>query len=263
MCMADDPDQPAKDVEAHFNQGAQDQSRSLSSSDIQDQANQQGWHPDEQEHKRHERRYWRFQYITSSITLLFSFGAAIGAFTGSYIAYQAFVASTQAVEEAKRQANAAESQVAVARDTAERQLRAYVLPEIALLHDISDPRPHYTFQAKNYGQTPAKELTVWVSWRYFDIKKIDFPTDPPNIPLSEYLVGPQGFTVHTDRVFLDDGRKAAIRDGTAVFLLFGEIKYKDVFDKDRTTKFKFAWGGGFSAETSGPLDVYSDGNEAD
>jgi hypothetical protein len=43
-----------------------------------------------------------------------------------------------------------------AEDTAERQLRAYVLPEKALLVNINDPTPHYIFHAKNYGQTPPR-----------------------------------------------------------------------------------------------------------
>src|SRR6187431_2243000 len=42
-----------------------------------------------------------------------------------------------------------------AEKTAERQLRAYVLPEKAVLTNISDAEPRYIFNAKNYGQTPA------------------------------------------------------------------------------------------------------------
>jgi hypothetical protein len=131
--MADEPNQPAKDAEANSNEAAHDQSDAPSDGNIQNQTSQQGWHPDEQEHKRHERRYWRFQYIISSITLLFSLIAAVGAFTGSYIAYKAFIASTNAVNEAKRQANAAESQIAVAQKIPHNANCARMLPLIRVI----------------------------------------------------------------------------------------------------------------------------------
>jgi hypothetical protein len=151
-----------------------------------------------------------------------------------------------------------------AEDTAERQLRAYVLPEKALLLNINDPTPRYIFHVKNYGQTPARELTVWVGWRYFDIQKIDIPKTRPALPnLSKYLLGPQGFTTHSDIVYLDDTRKQQIRNGAAIFLLFGDVRYKDVFERDRVTTFRFAWGGGYSMDTTGPLDVCAEGNDAD
>jgi hypothetical protein len=150
-----------------------------------------------------------------------------------------------------------------AEDTAERQLRAYVLPEKALLLNINDATPRYIFHAKNYGQTPAHELTVWVAWRYFDIGKIDIPVArPANLQLSKYLLGPQGFTTTSDTVYLDDDRKTKIRNGQAMFFLFGDARYKDVFGRDRISTFRFAWGGGFSVDTTGPLDVHDEGNDA-
>lgn len=154
-----------------------------------------------------------------------------------------------------------------AEDTAKRRLRAYMLPEKAWLINIEDPRLTYSFQAKNYGQTPAHQVTVWVEWRYFDdIRKIEIPTERPEIPnLSKFLIGAQGFTLHSDCIYLNDERKKKIRDGEAMFFIFGDIRYKDIFGINRTTKFRFAWGGGYEI-TPGPigaLDVHAEGNETD
>lgn len=64
------------------------------------QAAAQGWHPEEQQHRRYERGFW-IAYIV--LTILLAGGAAVSA----YFAYQAYVASTLAVVEARRQSNAA------------------------------------------------------------------------------------------------------------------------------------------------------------
>jgi hypothetical protein len=164
--MADQPYQPTKDTKADSNETARDQPGAVGPPAIQDQAAQEGWHPEEQEHRREERRYWRFQYITSSITLLFSFAAAIGAIVGSYIAYQAFIASTQAVVEAKRQAAAAESQVDIADRSMRISNRAYVLSNSGRLisygnNDRGDRRWNIIPIIENFGNTPTKLLRVY------------------------------------------------------------------------------------------------------
>ena len=151
-----------------------------------------------------------------------------------------------------------------AEDTAKRQLRAYVLPEKAWLTNLGDLRPTFHFQAKNYGQTPAHEVTVWVGWRYFDIGDVQIPIQRPEIPnLSKYLLGPQGFTFHTDQVYLEDERKRKIREGKAIFFILGDIQYKDIFGTDRITKFRFAWGAGYDIGPDGFLMVHAEGNETE
>jgi hypothetical protein len=91
------------------------------------------WSAEEKEHKRQERGYWSFQRKASVLTLFFSFVAATGAIVGAIIAYNAFVASTKAVAEAKRQADeagrqatAAETQIENGKIAEIRQLRAYL-----------------------------------------------------------------------------------------------------------------------------------------
>jgi len=71
-----------------------------------------------------------------------------------FFAYGAYVASKQAVAEAKRQANAAESQIDVARDTEHRQLRAYLRINHGPI-TVSDNTASAEIRISHSGQTPA------------------------------------------------------------------------------------------------------------
>lgn len=74
---------------------------------ISDQSKYEEWHSDEREHKAEERAYWRRQSSNSKWALIFSiftFGTALIAVG---IAYFAFQASSQAVVQARREADAA------------------------------------------------------------------------------------------------------------------------------------------------------------
>jgi hypothetical protein len=265
--MADEPNQPTKGSQTNTDEAARDQSDAARHSDVQNQAGQQGWHADEQEHKRHEKRYWRFQYTTSSITLLFSFGAAVGAFTGSYIAYQAFIASTHAVSEAKRQADAAEAQIAIARDTAERQLRAYMSPMGSAFFEFDPNHPEKEFFAlivfKNSGQTPAYDFTAkgGATVAEFPLKEKlslrDQPSGPGAIgPGNEYRL----------RVGIEGVPKdywMAVQAGQAAIYVNGIYSYRDAFKIERTGEFRLYYGGKHGLTKDYNLTFDLEGNRAD
>jgi hypothetical protein len=104
-----------------------------------------GWHPEEKDHRKTERRYWK---ATAALTLI----AAVGAIVASVIAYRAY-------GEARRQADAVEGQMEVARDTERRQLRAYLY--VRRYPIIADQK---TAAAKieiyHAGATPAYRIKI-------------------------------------------------------------------------------------------------------
>jgi hypothetical protein len=63
-----------------------------------------GWHTEEREHRRSERRFWN-AYFGLTVPIV------IGAVLSAFFAYRAYDTTLQALVEAKRQANAAEAQV--------------------------------------------------------------------------------------------------------------------------------------------------------
>jgi hypothetical protein len=109
-----------------------------------------GWHADEREHRRRERKFWTAYIALTALTV-------VGAFVGAFFAYGAYVASKQAVAEAKRQANAAEFQIDVARDTEHRQLRAYLHINHGPI-TVSDNTASAEIRISHSGQTPAYKI---------------------------------------------------------------------------------------------------------
>src|SRR5258708_2114989 len=109
-----------------------------------------GWHAEEREHRRQERRF-RNAYICLSIFTV------VGALLSAFFAYRAYDASTRAVVEAKRQANAAEVQIDVARDTEHRQLRAYLHINHGPI-TVSDNTASAEIRIAHSGQTPAYKI---------------------------------------------------------------------------------------------------------
>ena len=66
--MADEPNQSAKSTENNTNSAGNDKPNAAPSIVISQHTEEKGWHPEEQEHRRQERRYWRFQYGTSTVS---------------------------------------------------------------------------------------------------------------------------------------------------------------------------------------------------
>ena len=160
---------------------------------------------------------------------------------------------------------ATRSLVRGAENTAERQLRAYVLPEKCWFENFGSDRPRFRVITKNYGQTPASETKIWVGWRYHDQFPHELPTSPPDdLLMCSNFLGPLGFTTHFDDADLGADRREALRIGEAIFFVLGTITYKDVFGKVRMTKFRFACGRDYGMpDIGGTLYVCHEGNEAD
>jgi hypothetical protein len=145
-------------------------------------------------------------------------------------------------------------QVMVSRDTARRQLRAYVFVSGAkIIHGITDNsiiEAHV--EIKNSGQTPAYKMMAVIG--------LTFDTYPPpqsitlTVPDQNYLslrtridLGPgdKTFTdTHAGRL-LTPLEKDSLVAGTKAIWVYGEIRYRDAFCRKQWTKYRLIIGGPF------------------
>jgi hypothetical protein len=142
-------------------------------------------------------------------------------------------------------------------ETAERQLRAYVLVTTAEI--ISrDPRPGIRLAFKNSGQTPAYDVRIWVdvSIRTPDNERHFSP------PLQDHRMGSSIIgdlildkylevdLVHEEHILLAEGK--------ITLYVWGEVTYRDAFNRQRRTRYRLR-----SLRSSEPgLHPCEEGNEA-
>jgi hypothetical protein len=148
-----------------------------------------------------------------------------------------------------RHAAHTENLVATARDTAERQLRAYlqVTPDqnsVVWINTVHIPACRVF--VKNAGQTPAYEVQADGA-----INPAPFPLREP---LSEFLSPEEQFRLvihpgegHTinfigDRLLTEDEVDRLVPGKDLRLYLYGQVRYKDAFGKDRYTRFRMSTG---------------------
>ena len=218
-----------------------------------------GWHADEKAHKLEERRFWRFQRITGAITLLFSFIAAAGAVSAVGIAYNAFIASTAAVGEAKRQAD-------VAKDTEIRQLRAY----LSVAHgpiQATDSDVAVDILIFHAGGTPAYRIRldamIEVGSYLLNQTKLTNPDVPPGtrigIPRYQYAALYSGSAPIKQAIKMAQPASEAIRlvknsdylrGQIYAYYMHGRVRYMDIFNAEHAYDFCFVFRGNLGFEGS-------------
>src|SRR5262249_20536144 len=160
----------------------------------------------------------------------------------------------------KRQADAAEKQIGIAKDTEERQLRAYVFDIRATMRDFAiGKKPNVRITIKNVGQTPAYNVRFRGG-----IKPVpsnfsgSFPLISDNANRS---VGPgvELYPVLTADEVLTDTVNMTVHNGVTVYLVSGIIDYTDAFDQPRFKNFRLV----FDRESicDGALTMTPDGND--
>ena len=179
-------------------------------------------------------------------------------------------------------------QVGLMRTTAQRQLRAYVVVERGIVANVADPpaglprehtesvariidptsAPHAQITIKNAGQTPAHNLVHWaiMEVREFPLRSI-FPAMP--VPPAPHwnVLGPGIPEVKTLRMDkrLTEEEIAGLRTGVKAIYCHGEIRYRDVFGKNRWTRYRCM----YVTPACGVIGIGTDlvyceeGNEAD
>lgn len=154
-------------------------------------------------------------------------------------------ASEKAAEAARRSADTAEKTIGVLRETAERQLRAYVTIRQFLQTPVKDERQNlqgWLLQVvwQNTGATPTKGFRYWAMLREFErTVPEDFQFTPAG--LKDFAGGELGSnsSVNTPPLFVSSQLMARIQDGSRKVLLLGQADYGDVLGSEakRATRF--------------------------
>jgi hypothetical protein len=146
--------------------------------------------------------------------------------------------------EAGKSATAAKLALEHAKESSERQLRAYVMVEARGIKFSEANSVEYAIKAHNRGQTPARRVLVkWAAkmtaekLSNSDIERLHTvarcPAEEP-----AFILGPGE---SRDAIALEIGYNARnatdIRDSKLSFYVVGSIDYIDAFEKTRTTKF--------------------------
>jgi hypothetical protein len=174
------------------------------------------------------------------------------------VAALAAAAAARAAVMATKEASEANS---IARDTAKRQLRAFVAAERSVL-EIKENLVVATIAIVNSGQTPAYHFDhcAWIGFGHIGETKIfeegpHRPKSGAHIPSS----GNCGAIIESDR--LTESQIAKIKLGKIAVWVWGTIWYEDVFGDAQRTKFRFVYTG-FATTPAGVMLADEEGNEA-
>jgi hypothetical protein len=151
--------------------------------------------------------------------------------------------------------------VKVMRDTAKRELRAYVYVDEAKIVDFdNDKKATVRLKLKNSGRTPAYDLAQVAARVTRPLgDQSPFPTiDGPTEDGSNTIVNPDGIFVVPVKFDYDPLQMVAIRNGAVNFYVFGTIWYKDAFDRPQQATFRMIYHVGGGDE----LGFCAEGNKA-
>jgi len=146
----------------------------------------------------------------------------------------------------RRQAGLLAEQISLMRDTAQRQLRAYVLVSAALLKFKRPDVPEAQIHFKNFGQTPAYEMDGWIGMYIGDYPPAGIlPPAPYNLRKGKEPLAPGRASIHIiprdPPIQIEYLRLLGTPQGT--IYVYGEIRYKDAFNADRYLKYRLMYGG--------------------
>ncbi|MEO9167810.1 MAG: hypothetical protein ABI230_05340 [Aestuariivirga sp.] len=128
------------------------------------------------------------------------------------------------------------------KDSSERQQRAYVMVEGLSLSRNPQSEVGFgaTVTAKNFGQTPAREVIEWaqISVRSMPNTEPFVKVDTPYPSKSVLAPGVYSTQIPTHSE-ISDAIKIMILMSKAAIFVCGEISYIDAFNKPRTTRYRF------------------------
>ena len=155
---------------------------------------------------------------------------------------------------------AAQDTVAVTRETANRQLRAYISTSLATISGFPG-EPKVTIGFKNSGQTPASDACVRALRMLLPRVAMQFDVSESEArQLGD--IGPGGvkssYWMLTD---FADADEDMISSGEIVFVITGDCRYRDAFGQQQTTNFRFEMDG-TDGLTNRALNVCDGGNNS-
>jgi hypothetical protein len=161
------------------------------------------------------------------------------------------------------------------RESSERQLQAYVLPDKVGIFDGTTVVPAQPARAnvpgvgmaiKNFGQTPAFRVVSWAQITVMAMAQENtMPVVPPIPPQFSTTIGPSAViqkAVWFDRQ-LTAQEIADIGTGLRAVYLYGRIEYQDVFKKARHTNFRLRYSGPYPPAQGAIFNFSESGNDAE
>lgn len=153
----------------------------------------------------------------------------------------------------------------VTRQTAKRQLRAYVGISKGQVGLVAADNPITgIIMCANAGQTPAHECRVWYNVDVLENGKPLQLTEAraKSNGVSIHLPGMQSkHPIHTLNVILPEDL-LLLQNDAATIIIYGEITYKDIFREKHTTRFRMQ-SGSYLNGTFTDLAFCDEGNDAD
>ena len=205
---------------------------------------------------------------TTILTLLLFIAAAcqIGLFWWQLRLIASTVSDTRkSAEAAERIATATMASVGQMRDTAQRQLRAYLCIAGGQMRFPSPDAPEAEVMIKNFGQTPAYNVRQWIHmWITDHPLRAALPEPPQDFKMSVDVLGPGSYStmLMPKQPPVPAASIPLLGTSEGTIFIYGEVRYRDVFGKDRFTKYRLIYGGQAGVH-DGRLKPDSEGNEAD
>jgi hypothetical protein len=113
----------------------------------------ENWYADTAQYEAAEATYWRRQNKIAALSIVINTFTLLAAIVAGIVAYNAF-------KETKRQADAAEKQIGIAKDTEVKQLRPYLYISHSVLMSYAPRKFGAEIQIHHSGQTPAYKVTM-------------------------------------------------------------------------------------------------------
>lgn len=155
------------------------------------------------------------------------------------------------IKHASEQAEAAQESLDLSRDTAVRQLRAYVCVASGIVRFKIPTVPVAEIHIKNYGQTPAYDVRMWIGTAIaaYPLKET-LPTPKEGFQMATVILAPNEKPHVLKHPHTGIPSELLLMIGLREFTLYiyGEIRYKDAFGLERLTKYRYLYGG------AGPLN---------
>jgi len=136
--------------------------------------------------------------------------------------------------------------IEIMRDTALRELRAYVCMSEALIEFRQERAPEVQIHIKNCGKTPAYDVEMWIGVVLGPYPgPLTLPPPPEGFRKSKSLLAP-GEKPHA-MVFrhsvMTEQQITILGTSQLTMFVYGDITYRDAFGKQRITRYRLMYGG--------------------
>jgi hypothetical protein len=148
--------------------------------------------------------------------------------------------AAETAKAAKESADATRDAVKLSDKTAQRQLRAYVYVDKAVV-TLEGRKLKGLIELKNTGQTPAYDA---VTVTQFDTQEVGRPFIPRPfgvVPLDKVIIGPGGIVSPETELEIPTDNEAAIpafKEGRGIVYLTGQTRYVDAFQRTWVLDFR-------------------------